>query len=68
MFAVTSCFPDLEKQASKMNVPVNDLKGTDGQKRLDHGFYAPVSKDWRHVVLPLSVCPSICLHKLNMKT
>ena len=27
-------------------------------------FYAPVSKDRGHVVLPLSVC----LHKLNMKT
>ena len=27
-------------------------------------FYAPVSKDRGHIVLPLSVC----LHKLNMKT
>ena len=31
-------------------------------------FYAPVSKDRGHIVLPLSVCPSVRLHKLNMKT
>ena len=35
-------------------------------------FYAPTSKDRGHIVLPLSVCqsvrPSVCLHKLNMKT
>ena len=31
-------------------------------------FYALVSKDRGHIVLPLSVCPSVCLHKLNMKT
>ena len=31
-------------------------------------FYAPTSKDWRHSVLPLSLCPSVCLHKLNEKT
>ena len=39
-------------------------------------FYAPASKDREHIVLPMSVCqsvrqsvrPSVCLHKLNMKT
>ena len=35
-------------------------------------FYAPGPKDRGHIVLPLSVCPSVrlsvCLHKLNMKT
>ena len=31
-------------------------------------FYAPISKDRGHIVLPLSVCPSVCLHKQNMKT
>ena len=39
-------------------------------------FYAPVLKDLGHIVLPFSVCPSICpsvhlsvcLHKINMKT
>ena len=34
-------------------------------------FYAPALKDWGHIVLPLSVCPSVlsvCLHKLNIKT
>ena len=39
-------------------------------------FYAPVSKDWGHIVLLLSICmfvrpsicPSVCLHKLNLKT
>ena len=39
-------------------------------------FYAPASKDRGHIVLLLSVypsvclsvCPSICLHKLNMKS
>ena len=39
-------------------------------------FYAHVSKDWGHIVLLLFVCPSVCpfvhpsvcLHKLNMKT
>ena len=34
---------------------------------VDH-FYAPILKDRGHIVLPLSVCPSVCLHKLNMKT
>ena len=32
-------------------------------------FYVPPpSKDRGHIVLPLSVCLSIGLHKLNMKT
>ena len=35
-------------------------------------FYAPVWKDWGHIVLPSSVClsvhQSLCLHKLNLKT
>ena len=31
-------------------------------------FYAPTSKDRGHIVLPLSVCLSVRLHKLNMKT
>ena len=31
-------------------------------------FYVPVSKDLGHIVLPLSVCPSVCLHKLYRKT
>ena len=31
-------------------------------------FYPPVSNDRGHIVLPLSVCPSARLHKLNMKT
>ena len=31
-------------------------------------FYAPASKDWGRIVLPMSICPSVCLHKLNMKT
>ena len=38
----------------------------------NHLFYAPASKDRGHIVLPLSDCPSVrpsvCLHKLNMKT
>ena len=29
-------------------------------------FYAPASKDRGHIVLQLSVCSSVCLHKLNM--
>ena len=28
--------------------------------------FAPVWKDWRHIVLLLSVCPSVFLHKLNI--
>ena len=35
-------------------------------------FYAHASKDPGHIILSLSVCPcirpSVCLHKLNMKT
>ena len=31
-------------------------------------FYFPSLKDLGHIVLLLSVCPSICLHKLIMKT
>ena len=31
-------------------------------------FYAPVSKDWGHIVLSLFVHPSVCPRKLNMKT
>ena len=31
-------------------------------------FYTPLSKDQGHIVLPLSVRPSVCLHKLNVKT
>ena len=31
-------------------------------------YYTPTSKDWGHIVLPLSVRLSVCLHKLNMKT
>ena len=31
-------------------------------------FYAPASKDWGHIVLQLSVCPSVCLLKLNTET
>ena len=26
----------------------------------DINFYAPVSKDWGHIVLLLSACPSVC--------
>ena len=28
-------------------------------------FHVPSSKDWGHIVL---LCPSVCLHKLDMKT
>ena len=48
------------------------------QKRLENNVekgektvspcYGPTSKDGGHIVLPLSVSPSVCLHKLNMKT
>ena len=31
-------------------------------------FHAPTMKSQGHIVLPLSVCPNVCLHKLNMKT
>ena len=31
-------------------------------------FNALALKDRGHIVLPLSVHPSVCLHKLNMKT
>ena len=31
-------------------------------------FYAPAAKDRGHIVLPLSVCLSVRLHKVNMKT
>ena len=29
-------------------------------------FYTPVWKDRGHIVLPVSVCPSVHLHKLNI--
>ena len=38
---------------------------------LPANFYAPTSKDLGHnyfTVVRLSVCPSVCLHKLNLKT
>ena len=31
-------------------------------------FYAPVSKDRGHIVLPLFVFPFVWLHKRNVKT
>ena len=42
-----------------------------GENAGNQHFYAPVSKDLEHIVLPWSispsVCPSVCLHKINMK-
>ena len=31
-------------------------------------FMPRIERSRGHIVLPLSVCPSACLHKLNMKT
>ena len=57
------------------NLPFNDPVKEDrcklerkGENTGHQHFYAPASKDLGHIIVLLSACPSICLHKLNVKT
>ena len=36
-------------------------------KLCDKPIYAPASKDWGHIVLPVSVCLSVCLSKTECR-